>query len=83
MITLAQLATYPLITYRYGITGRSQIDKALHNAPLNPDVVLSAQDSEPGLISKFNRGQHSLPRRINKSIFLIDRNIRYDYKTLS
>ncbi|PHM63902.1 LysR family transcriptional regulator [Xenorhabdus stockiae] len=45
-ITLEQLATYPLVTYRYGIAGRSQIDKAFHNARLNPDIVLSAQDSD-------------------------------------
>lgn len=45
-ISLEQLACYPLVTYRPGLTGRAQIDKAFHNQGLEPDIVLSAQDSD-------------------------------------
>ncbi|WP_075180952.1 HTH-type transcriptional regulator Cbl [Pantoea sp. 1.19] len=44
--TLTQLARYPLITYRQGITGRSRVDSAFQHAGLQPDIVLSAQDSD-------------------------------------
>lgn len=45
-LTLAALSRYPLITYRQGITGRSKVDRAFHAASLQPDIVLSAQDSD-------------------------------------
>ncbi|MFZ4832132.1 HTH-type transcriptional regulator Cbl [Rouxiella sp. Mn2063] len=45
-ITLQQLSEHSLITYRQGITGRSRIDDAFSRAGLNPDIVLSAQDSD-------------------------------------
>lgn len=45
-ITLQQLSEQSLVTYRQGITGRSRIDEAFSRAALNPDIVLSAQDSD-------------------------------------
>jgi len=45
-LTLQHLSEQPLITYRQGITGRSRIDEAFNRAGLNPDIVLSAQDSD-------------------------------------
>lgn len=45
-ITLEHLAAWPLITYRSGMTGRSAIDQAFESAGLQPDIVLSAQDSD-------------------------------------
>lgn len=45
-VSLAALSRYPLITYRQGITGRSRVDRAFHGAGLQPDIVLSAQDSD-------------------------------------
>jgi LysR family cys regulon transcriptional activator len=45
-VTLQQLAEYSLVTYRQGITGRSRIDSAFEQHGLNPDIVLSAQDSD-------------------------------------
>jgi len=45
-VTLQQLSEQSLITYRQGITGRSRIDEAFSRAALNPDIVLSAQDSD-------------------------------------
>lgn len=45
-LTLESIAQWPLITYRQGITGRSRIDEAFARRGLNPDIVLSAQDSD-------------------------------------
>ena len=44
--SLEDIAKWPLITYRQGITGRSRIDEAFNRKGLTPDVVLSAQDSD-------------------------------------
>lgn len=45
-VTLEQLSTLPLITYRHGITGRGKVDAAFKHAGLTPDITLSAQDSD-------------------------------------
>ena len=45
-LTLADLATQPLITYDIGFTGRSHIDTAFRNAGLDTDIVLTAMDSD-------------------------------------
>lgn len=45
-VSLDALSRYPLITYRQGITGRSRVDRAFHAAGVQPDIVLSAQDSD-------------------------------------
>ena len=45
-LTLAELASYPLITYDIGFTGRSQIDDAFGKAAISPDIVLTAMDSD-------------------------------------
>jgi LysR family cys regulon transcriptional activator len=45
-ISLADLASYPLITYDLGFAGRSHIDDAFNNAQLKPDIVLTAMDSD-------------------------------------
>jgi len=45
-LTLEQLASWPLVTYRAGMTGRSVIDEAFQAVSLLPNVVLSAQDSD-------------------------------------
>jgi LysR family cys regulon transcriptional activator len=45
-ITLAELATVPLITYEPGYTGRSHIDAAFAHAGLAPTIVLEAMDAD-------------------------------------
>lgn len=44
--TLEQLVEYPIVTYTYGFTGRSQLDDAFIAAGLTPDVVLTAVDAD-------------------------------------
>ena len=44
--TLEDIASYPIITYHAGFTGRSQIDRTFADAGLKPDVVMSALDAD-------------------------------------
>jgi len=45
-LTLEAVAEYPLITYVFGFTGRSKLDKAFAGAGLTPRVVLTAVDAD-------------------------------------
>jgi len=45
-LSLADVAAEPLITYVFGFTGRSRLDKAFDSAGLTPSVVLTATDAD-------------------------------------
>jgi DNA-binding transcriptional LysR family regulator len=45
-ITLERLATFPILTYSFGFTGRSAIEAAFKNAGLELDITLSAADTD-------------------------------------
>jgi len=45
-ITLARLASYPILTYSFGFTGRSNIQSAFKSAGLEMDVTLAAADTD-------------------------------------
>lgn len=45
-LTLEALVQYPIITYVFGFTGRSQLDQAFHARQLEPNVVLTATDAD-------------------------------------
>ncbi|MBS9404423.1 HTH-type transcriptional regulator CysB [Halomonas sp. TRM85114] len=45
-LTLEALARYPLVTYVFGFTGRSQLDDAFRAKGLSPNVVLTAADAD-------------------------------------
>ncbi|GAB2853034.1 CysB family HTH-type transcriptional regulator [Pseudoduganella ginsengisoli] len=45
-IHLEDLAEFPLITYDVGFTGRGHLDAAFERAGLQPDIVLTAMDSD-------------------------------------
>ena len=45
-INLPDLATWPLITYDVGFTGRGHIDDAFRSAGYHPDIVLTAMDAD-------------------------------------
>ncbi|WP_158772794.1 HTH-type transcriptional regulator CysB [Cobetia sp. L2A1] len=45
-LTLECLADYPLVTYTFGFTGRSQLDDAFKTQGLTPNVVLTASDAD-------------------------------------
>lgn len=45
-LTLEAVAEYPLVTYVFGFTGRSQLDDAFKAKGLMPNVVLTAADAD-------------------------------------
>jgi len=45
-LTLEALTQFPIITYVFGFTGRSQLDRAFQARDLKPKVVLTATDAD-------------------------------------
>ena len=45
-LSLKAIAAYPIVTYVFGFTGRSQLDRAFDNAGLRPQVVFTATDAD-------------------------------------
>lgn len=45
-LTLELIAEHPIVTYVFGFTGRSQLDKAFDSAGLTPRVVFTAADAD-------------------------------------
>ena len=45
-LTLEQIAEYPIVTYVFGFTGRSQLDHAFNARGLKPRVVFTASDAD-------------------------------------
>lgn len=43
---LKHLCDYPIITYGVGFTGRKNLDETFHRAQLEPNIVLSAADTD-------------------------------------
>ena len=44
--TLEEVATFPLVTYVFGFTGRSRLDEAFKDKGLTPKVVFTAADAD-------------------------------------
>lgn len=45
-ITLEEICEYPIITYDFAFTGRSEINRAFEKKGLNPDIILTAIDAD-------------------------------------
>ena len=45
-LTLEAIAHYPIVTYTFGFTGRSQLDQAFEKAGLHPQLALTAVDAD-------------------------------------
>jgi LysR family cys regulon transcriptional activator len=45
-LTLEAVAEYPLLTYVFGFTGRSQLDMAFRSRGLTPNVIFTATDAD-------------------------------------
>lgn len=43
-ITIEELAMYPIVTYTFGFTGRSELDAAFNRAKLTPRIAFTATD---------------------------------------
>ena len=45
-LTLEEVASYPIVTYVFGFTGRSKLDDAFFDHGLSPKVVFTAADAD-------------------------------------
>lgn len=45
-ITIEDIAQYPLVTYLFGFTGRSELDEGFNAAGFEPNVVFTATDAD-------------------------------------
>jgi len=45
-ISLREVAAYPIVTYVFGFTGRSQLDQAFEQQDIRPQVALTAVDAD-------------------------------------
>ncbi len=45
-ISLQDLASHPIVTYVFGFTGRSQLDRAFESQGIHPQVALTAVDAD-------------------------------------
>ena len=45
-LTLEAISACPIVTYVFGFTGRSQLDRAFNEAGLRPEVVFTATDAD-------------------------------------
>ena len=45
-LTLQDVADYPIVTYTFGFTGRSQLDRAFAARGLKPNLILTAVDAD-------------------------------------
>ncbi len=45
-LSLEAVAEYPIVTYVFGFTGRSQLDKAFNSRGLKPNVIFTATDAD-------------------------------------
>lgn len=45
-VTIGDLAAYPLVTYVFGFTGRSELDSAFNRVGMAPKVVFTATDAD-------------------------------------
>jgi len=45
-ISLKRLASYPILTYSFGFTGRSNIETAFKNTGVELDIILAAADTD-------------------------------------
>lgn len=46
VLTLQDIANYPIITYEHGFTGRYKLDEAFAKQQLRPEIVLTAVDAD-------------------------------------
>jgi LysR family cys regulon transcriptional activator len=46
ILTLEEVANFPLVTYVFGFTGRSKLDEAFNDRGLTPKVVFTATDAD-------------------------------------
>jgi LysR family cys regulon transcriptional activator len=86
-LTLEAVARYPIVTYVFGFTGRSQLDKAFKAEGLTPNVVLTATDAD--VIKTYVRlgmgvgivARMAYEPRIDRDLRVLDASHLFEYST--
>ncbi|MFC6439969.1 HTH-type transcriptional regulator CysB [Bowmanella sp. JS7-9] len=86
-ISIEDLAQYPLVTYVFGFTGRSELDRAFSAAGLEPKISFTATDAD--VIKTYVRlglgigviASMAVDEKIDGDLVRIDASHLFDYST--
>ncbi|MCY7296965.1 HTH-type transcriptional regulator CysB [Alteromonas sp. a30] len=86
-ISIEDIAKYPLVTYVFGFTGRSELDEAFSRAGLEPKIVFTATDAD--VIKTYVRmgvgigvvATMAVDDRLDEDLVTIDASHLFEYST--
>lgn len=86
-ISIEDIAKYPLVTYVFGFTGRSELDEAFSRAGLDPKIVFTATDAD--VIKTYVRmgvgigvvATMAIDERLDEDLVTIDASHLFEYST--
>ena len=86
-IDITDIAKYPLVTYVFGFTGRSELDQAFERAALTPKIVFTATDAD--VIKTYVRlgvgigviASMAVDEELDADLVKIDASHLFDYST--
>jgi LysR family cys regulon transcriptional activator len=86
-IAIEDIAKYPLVTYVFGFTGRSELDEAFSRAGLDPKIVFTATDAD--VIKTYVRmgvgigvvATMAIDERLDDDLVTIDASHLFEYST--
>jgi LysR family cys regulon transcriptional activator len=86
-ITIEDIAKYSLVTYVFGFTGRSELDRAFSAAGLEPKIVFTATDAD--VIKTYVRlgvgvgviASMAIDEKLDSDLVKIDASHLFDYST--
>lgn len=86
-ISIEDIAQYPLVTYVFGFTGRSELDEAFSRANLEPKIVFTATDAD--VIKTYVRmgvgigviATMAVDSRLDDDLVTVDASHLFDYST--
>ena len=86
-LSIEDIAQYPLVTYVFGFTGRSELDHAFGKAGLSPKIVFTATDAD--VIKTYVRlgvgigviASMAVNHELDSDLVKIDASHLFDYST--
>lgn len=86
-ISIEDIAQYPLVTYVFGFTGRSELDEAFSRANLEPKIVFTATDAD--VIKTYVRmgvgigviATMAVDSRLDDDLVTVDASHLFEYST--
>ena len=86
-IAIEDIAKYPLVTYVFGFTGRSELDHAFSRAGLDPKIVFTATDAD--VIKTYVRlgvgigviASMAVDEKLDSDLVKIDASHLFEYST--